>query len=62
MKYRDLVNFEPIDSVIQLTDANNKDRALNLLIPLLYLTEWLIQLIILSLISCNFPNPQIIKD
>lgn len=31
MKYRDLVNFEPIDSVIQLTDANNKDRALHLL-------------------------------
>ena len=31
MKYKDLVNFEPIDSVIQLTDANNKDRALHLL-------------------------------
>src|SRR5699024_5349467 len=31
MKYRDLVNFEPIDSVIQLTDANNKDSALHLL-------------------------------
>ncbi|MCA9765537.1 MAG: ATP-binding protein [Carnobacterium sp.] len=31
MLYKDLVNFEPIDSVIQLTDANNTDKAMHLL-------------------------------
>ena len=31
MKYRDLVNFEPIDSVIQLTDANDEAKAMHLL-------------------------------
>lgn len=31
MLYKDLVNFEPIDSVIQLTDANSTDKAMHLL-------------------------------
>ncbi|MGS2777775.1 DUF6079 family protein [Robertmurraya sp. GLU-23] len=31
MKYRDLVQFEPIESVIQLTDANDKERAYQLI-------------------------------
>ena len=31
MKYRDLINFEPIESVIELTDANDKDKALELI-------------------------------
>jgi predicted ATPase len=31
MKYCDLVQFEPIESVIQLTDANDKDRAVHLI-------------------------------
>ncbi|MEQ7200805.1 DUF6079 family protein [Enterococcus avium] len=31
MKYKDLVNFEPIDSVIQLTDANDETKAMQLL-------------------------------
>ncbi len=31
MKYKDLVNFEPIESVIQLTDANDEKRAMHLL-------------------------------
>jgi|AKZA01.1.fsa_nt_gi hypothetical protein len=31
MLYKDLVNFEPIDSVIQLTDANSSEKAMNLL-------------------------------
>lgn len=31
MKYRDLVQFEPIESVIQLTDANDKERAYHLI-------------------------------
>lgn len=30
MKYADLINFNPIDSVIQLIDANNKDIATDL--------------------------------
>ena len=30
MKYSDLINFNPIDSVIQLTDANDKSVATNL--------------------------------
>ncbi|KAA0956132.1 ATP-binding protein [Planococcus sp. ANT_H30] len=31
MQYKDLLQFEPIESVIQLKDANNKDRAFQLL-------------------------------
>lgn len=31
MKYRDLVHFEPIESVIQLTDANEQKVAYQLL-------------------------------
>ena len=31
MKYRDLVQFEPIESVIQLKDANDLERAFHLL-------------------------------
>ncbi|MBE1555502.1 DUF6079 family protein [Sporosarcina limicola] len=31
MQYRDLLQFEPIESVIQLTDANDKERAFHLL-------------------------------
>lgn len=31
MLYKDLVSFEPIDSVIQLTDANSTDKAIHLL-------------------------------
>ncbi|SPC39242.1 DUF6079 family protein [Latilactobacillus fuchuensis] len=31
MLYKDLVSFEPIDSVIQLTDANSTDKAIQLL-------------------------------
>jgi hypothetical protein len=30
MKYADLINFNPIDSVIQLTAANDKSVATNL--------------------------------
>src|SRR5699024_5393540 len=31
MKYSDLIQFEPIESVVQLTDANEKENAFNLL-------------------------------
>lgn len=31
MKYRDLIHFEPIDSVVQLTESNDSDYALHLL-------------------------------
>lgn len=31
MKYSELVNFEPIDSVVQLTDANDTNKAMHLL-------------------------------
>lgn len=31
MKYGDLIQFEPIESVVQLTDANEKESAFNLL-------------------------------
>jgi len=31
MKYGDLIHFEPIESVVQLTDANEKESAFNLL-------------------------------
>ena len=31
MLYKELVNFEPIDSVIQLTDANSTEKAMHLL-------------------------------
>ncbi|MBB6451617.1 hypothetical protein HNQ94_000038 [Salirhabdus euzebyi] len=31
MKYRDLIHFEPIESVVQLTDANEKENAFKLL-------------------------------
>ena len=31
VKYRDLVQFEPIESVIQLKDANDLERAFHLL-------------------------------
>ncbi len=30
MKYADLINFSPIDSVVQLTAANDKEKAVNL--------------------------------
>lgn len=32
MKYKDLVNFEPIESVIQLTDANDEKRAMHFVV------------------------------
>lgn len=30
MKYKDLISFEPLESLIQLTDANEKEKAINL--------------------------------
>jgi len=31
LRYRDLISFEPIESVIQLREADDKDRAISLL-------------------------------
>jgi len=31
MKYRDLVQFEPIETIVQLREANKQDYAFNLL-------------------------------
>lgn len=31
MKYKDIINFEPLEELIQLTDANEKDKAVNLI-------------------------------
>lgn len=30
MRYKDVINFEPIETLIQLVDANEKEKAKNL--------------------------------